>query len=242
MPLVSIITPTQARNADWIGETYASIADSALPDGWEWEWLVQEDGDEPGIAVDAWAGDDRVRYAALGVQVGSGATRNAALVRARGDVVAGMDHDDVYADGGLRALVEALDPAGEAQWACGRCDWLLPDGGRWAKDDVLPTGPVDPGAITRYYLDTGDWPFPAAFAVYRRRPLIAAGGWPAMVRSEDAALLLGFAHHRAGVWVDRVVATYRRWPGQKTVRPEDLALRAHAAAALRQRAEVLGES
>jgi hypothetical protein len=150
-----------------------------------------------------------------------------------------MDHDDVFAPGGLAALVEALALEAEAAWACGRCDWLLPDGGRWQKDDVLPAGRVEAGAITHYYLDTGDWPFPAAFTAYRRDALLAAGGWPVMARSEDAGLLLAVAHRHLGVWVDRIVATYRRWEGQKTVRPEDLALRGAAHVELRARAEAL---
>jgi glycosyltransferase involved in cell wall biosynthesis len=180
-----------------------------------------------------------VRYGALGVQAGSGVTRNAALARARGEVVVGLDHDDVFAPGGLAALVAALAAEPDAAWACGRCDWLLPDGGRWAKDDVLPPGRVDPGTITAGYLATDDWPFPAAFTAYRREVLLATGGWPAMPRSEDAGLLLGVAHDHPGVWVPEVVATYRRWDGQKTVRPADLALREATHAALRARAEAL---
>lgn len=242
MPLISVITPTQARNADWLYATGASVLGAALPGGWELEWLVQEDGDEPSLAdrVDALAdGDPRVRFGALGVQAGSGATRNAALVRAVGDLIVGMDHDDVFASDGLAALVDALVRTPEAVWSCGRCDWLLPDGGHWAKDDVLPAGVVAPGAITRYLLETRDWPFPAAFTCYRRDLLLATGGWPAMARSEDAGLLLGISHHHAGVWVDRVVATYRRWEGQKTVEPSDIALRDTTADALLARAEAL---
>jgi glycosyltransferase involved in cell wall biosynthesis len=242
VPLLSVITPTQAHNADWLPATSASVLTSTLPGGWDLEWLIQEDGAAPGLGevVGALAdGDARVRYDALGVQAGSGATRNAALVRARGELVVGMDHDDVFAPGGAAALVSALVDAPGAAWACGRCDWLLPDGGHWAKDDVLPAGAVAPGTITTYLLATGDWPFPAAFACYRRDVLLAAGGWPAMVRSEDAGLLLGIAHDHPGVWVDAVVATYRRWEGQKTVSRADITLRGAAAAALRARAEAL---
>jgi glycosyltransferase involved in cell wall biosynthesis len=238
VPLVSVITPTQARNADWLPAAGASVLGSALPDGWALEWLVQEDGDAPALDG-ALPGDPRVRYDALGVQAGSAVTRNAALARARGEVVVGLDHDDVFAPDGLAALLAALLDHPDAGWACGRCDWLLPDGGRWAKDDVLPPGRVPPATITRYYLETGDWPFPAAFTAYRRALLLGAGGWPALPRSEDAGLLLGIAHTSAGVWVDRVVATYRRWDGQKTVRPADIALRARTAEALRARAVAL---
>jgi glycosyltransferase involved in cell wall biosynthesis len=242
MPLLSVITPTQAHNADWLTATGASVLGARLPAGWTLEWLVQEDGCAPSLAEQvraATGGDTRVRYDALAVQAGSGATRNAALERARGDLVLGMDHDDVATPDGPAALVTALVGVPDAAWACGRCDWLLPDGGRWIKDDVLPPGRVEPGVVTAYLLATGDWPFPAAFTCYRREVLVAAGGWPAMVRSDDAGLLLGLAHAHPGAWVDAIVATYRRWPGQKTVRPSDIALRAVTARALRARAEAL---
>jgi glycosyltransferase involved in cell wall biosynthesis len=231
VPLVSVITPTQRHNADWIGATYEALRTQGLPAGWEWEWLVQEDGEQPGVGP-LLADDPRVRYEALGVQAGPSATRNAALVRARGDLVGGMDHDDTYLPGGLAALVDPLADDPGLGWSCGRCTWLLPDGGTWVKDDVLPPGRVEPGVIGACYRDTGDWPFPAAFAVYRRQPLLAGGGWPAIARSEDAALLAAFAHDHAGVWVDRLVACYRRWDKQKTVQPTDIAIRDHVERAI----------
>lgn len=224
MPLVSVITPTQVHNADWLGHTAASVLGQPLPPGWELEWLVQEDGPAPG-ARELLPDDDRVRYEALGLQLGGAAARNAALARSRGDLVAGIDHDDRYTEEGLRALVEALCGRPAAQWACGRCRWLLPDGGTWEKDDVLPAGPVDPGTIAAYYADTDDWPFPAAFTLYRRDPLVAVGGWPAVVRSTDAVLLSAFSTDHPGVWVAEIVAEYRRWDGQYTVQDADLAVR-----------------
>jgi hypothetical protein len=46
-----------------------------------------------------------------------------------------------------------------------------------------------------------------------------------VARSTDAVLLAAFSTHWAGFWVDRVVATYRRWPAQHTVQPADIAIR-----------------
>lgn len=224
MPLLSVITPTQAHNADWLADTAASVLSQPLPEGWELEWLVQEDGPQP-AAGELLPPDERVRYEALGLQLGGAAARNAALSRSAGDLVAGIDHDDRYAEQGLRLLVEALCDETRAHWACGRCRWLLPDGGTWEKDDVLSAGLVEPGTVAAYYTRTDDWPFPASFAVYRRRPLVAAGGWPAVVRSTDAVLLSAFSTDHPGVWVPEVVAEYRRWDGQYTVQEADLAVR-----------------
>jgi glycosyltransferase involved in cell wall biosynthesis len=224
MPLLSVITPTQAHNADWLGDAAASVLGEPLPPGWELEWLVQEDGREP-AAAGLLPDDARVRFEALGVSLGSAPTRNAALARARGDLVGGLDHDDRYAPGGLGLLVAALRDEPAAHWTCGRTRFLLPEGGAWEQPDVLPPGLVERGAIAAFYGATDSWPFPAAFTLYRRRPLVAAGGWPAAVRSTDAVLLASFSTAHVGIWVDRVVAEYRRWDGQYTVQSGDLAVR-----------------
>lgn len=224
MPLVSVLTPTQARNADHIGAVWSSLVEQVLPAGWEWEWLVQEDGPAPGVR-ELLPDDPRIRYDALGVQLGGAATRNVALARASGDLVAGMDHDDWYEPGGLAALVRPLvdDPA--VAWSCGRIRWANPDGSSWVKPDVFPAGRVEPAAIAETFVRTDDFPFPAAIATYRRTHLVAHGGWPAVARSTDAVMLAAFSTRWPGIWVDRVVATYRRWAAQHTVQPADIAIR-----------------
>lgn len=190
VPLISVVTPTQAHNADHIGVVWTSLAAQALPAAWELEWLVQEDGAEPGVA-DLLPPDPRIRYDALGVQVGSPRTRNHALARARGEVVAGMDHDDWYEPGGLEALLAPL--------------------------------------------------------VSHPAELVAHGGWPAVVRSTDAILLAAFGDVHDGWWVDRAVAAYRRWPAQKTVQPQEWAIRdlPHVRGIIAQRrlaADALGQA
>jgi glycosyltransferase involved in cell wall biosynthesis len=226
MPLVSVITPTQVRNADHIGEVWRSVQAEArtLPEGWELEWVVQEDGTDPGV-VDRLPDDDRVRFDALGVQAGSAATRNHALARSRGDVVAGLDHDDWYEPGGLSALLAPLRAHPDVAWSCGRCTWVMEDGATWTKDDVLSAGRVTARTVTDHYLEADDFPFPAAVTAFRRTPLVAHGGWPAVARSTDAILLASFSDRWDGWWVDAVVAAYRRWGAQKTVQPQDWAIR-----------------
>ncbi|HUG83288.1 MAG TPA: glycosyltransferase, partial [Euzebya sp.] len=153
------------------------------------------------------------------------ATRNHALARARGDVVAGMDHDDWYEPGGVAALLSPLLEAPDVAWACGRCRWVMEDGSVWSKQDILPPGRVARFTVTDHFLAHDDFPFPAAMATFRRRHLVAHGGWPAVARSTDAVLLAAFSDDHDGWWVDRTVAAYRRWPAQKTVQPQDWAIR-----------------
>jgi glycosyltransferase involved in cell wall biosynthesis len=224
VPLVTVLTPTQARNADHIGALWASIAASDPPSGWEVEWVVQEDGDAPAVRGRL-PDDPRIRYDALGVQLGGPATRNHGLARARGDLVAGIDHDDTYLDGGLAALLAPLMAAPAVAWTCGRVRWDMVDGSTWRKEDVLPPGRVAPRAVTDHFLATDDFPFPAAMAAFRRDVLVAHGGWPAVARSTDAVLLAALSDRWPGWWVASDVAVYRRWPSQKTVQPLDWAIR-----------------
>ncbi|MBB4908517.1 glycosyltransferase family 2 protein [Actinophytocola algeriensis] len=235
MPLVSIITPTQAHNADFIGELWLSLEGQALPPGWEFEWLVQEDGVAPAV-LDRLPDDPRVRYEALGVQIGGAATRNTAVARAAGDLVAGMDHDDFYEPGGLAALVSPF-ASPEVAWSCARMRWMNPDGATWVKPDVFPAGLVPTGVIAETFVRTDDFPFPASIVTYRRQHLLAHGGWPAVARSTDAVLLAAFSSRWAGVWVAQVAATYRRWPRQHTVQSADIAIRdvPHVRGAIAQR-------
>lgn len=240
MPLISVLTPTRAHNADHLGAVWASLRDQRLPEGWSLEWVVHEDGGSARLAgaVAAMAdGDPRVSYAAAGSQRGAPATRNAAFARSRGDLVVGMDHDDCFTDGGLARLVEALEDHPQAAWACGRCVWLQPDGVHtWRKPDVLAAGVQPAGTIARWFVDTADWPFPSAFTAYRRDAVRAAGAWPDLARSDDAALLLAVDATHPGVWVDAEVACYRRWDQQKTAAPSDWAGREAVHAELRARA------
>jgi glycosyltransferase involved in cell wall biosynthesis len=224
MPLISILTPTQAHNADHITALWDSLVCQELPPGWEWEWLVQEDGPEPAVR-DRLPGDPRIRYDALGVQLGGAATRNTALARAGGELVAGMDHDDLYEPGGLAALVEPLAADPVPAWSCARMRWQNPDGTTWVKPDVYPPGRVEPGAIADTFVRSDDFPFPASIVAYRRLHLVAHGGWPAVARSADAVLLAAFSTRWPGIWVDEVVATYRRWPAQRTVQTPDITIR-----------------
>ncbi len=224
MPLVSVITPTQAHNAEHLLAAWTSIAGQELPGEWEFEWLVQEDGLAPCLR-ERLPADDRVRYDALGVQAGAPATRNHALARARGSAVAGLDHDDLYDPGGLGALLRPLIARPLIAWSCGRVRWEMEDGSTWTKADVLGPGPVPVGRVTDHFLAHDDFPFPAAMAAYRRTELLAAGGWPALVRSADAALLAWFSDQHPGWWVDQDVAVYRRWSRQKTVQPAEWAIR-----------------
>src|SRR6266540_6125446 len=66
MPLLSIVTaalaPTQAH-LDFLLEAYESLTQQVDLGGWEWEWLIQEDGERPRLRAHLPA-DARISYGA----------------------------------------------------------------------------------------------------------------------------------------------------------------------------------
>lgn len=105
------------------------------------------------------------------------------------------------------------------------CRLEMDDGGTWMREPVFDEGAVPQRAVTDHFLAHDDWPFPAGFALYRRTELVALGGWPAVPRSGDASLLAAYSDRWPGWWVARTVAVYRRWPAQRSVQPQDFAIR-----------------
>src|SRR4051794_35758529 len=145
MPKVSVITATHAPGATFLTDTGDSVAAQSLPDGWDLEWLVQEDGASPQLEEDV---TDRwpmaVRYSANGRQFGPGATRNSALARAHGDLVQVLDHDDVLLPGALALQIGKFEQY-PIHWAVAAADDLLDDGSRKSWGSAIPFGLVEPG-------------------------------------------------------------------------------------------------
>jgi glycosyltransferase involved in cell wall biosynthesis len=107
-PLVSVVMP--ARDAE---PFVAEAIDSVLAQGHEpLELIVVDDGSEDGTAAAAEAYGDPVRVLCLD-GAGPGRARNHAIERARGELIAFLDADDVWEPGALAPRVEALrsDPA-----------------------------------------------------------------------------------------------------------------------------------
>ena len=57
---ISIITAAYAPLADYFTETIESVVSQELPRGWDLEWLVQEDGETPGLQAPQSADVERV--------------------------------------------------------------------------------------------------------------------------------------------------------------------------------------
>lgn len=139
------------------GETYlAEAIDSVLSQTWtDLELLVVDDGSRDGtrelVQTYVAANPDRVRLLRHpgGVNRGMSATRNLGLAHARGEMVAFLDADDVWASGKLAEQVAILDGAPDAGMVYGRAliwhSWR-PDADE--KDFVYDLG-VEPDQLYR---------------------------------------------------------------------------------------------
>jgi glycosyltransferase involved in cell wall biosynthesis len=78
VPLISILSSVYGPSATYLDETISSVQNLVLPDGWELEWIVQEDGAEPSLA-DRLKPLDIVNYQANNSQLGIAITRNLAF-------------------------------------------------------------------------------------------------------------------------------------------------------------------
>ncbi|MDQ3406203.1 MAG: glycosyltransferase [Actinomycetota bacterium] len=184
---ISIITAAYAPLAEYFAETIESVTRQELPDGWELEWLVQEDGEVPSLAG-AVAGIPFIKYAANKAPTGIAATRNLALTRATGDVVQVLDHDDLLLPGALKTLLPLFDDP-KCHWAVGQADDLMPDGSRRQYESALPFGQVPAGVVNTWAMEhDGNWPIHCAGLLLRTSLVRAFGGWGGTPVDDDVIM------------------------------------------------------
>ncbi|MDH6111540.1 glycosyltransferase involved in cell wall biosynthesis [Kitasatospora sp. MAP12-15] len=215
---IIIVTAVHPPSAPFLADAYKSLCEQALPDGWEWLWLVQEDGKSDKVTPHV-PDDARISFQ-QGRQGGAGMARTMALARAEGEYVKVLDADDMLAPGTLARDIAALDSDPTLGWATSRVLDLLPDGSTVGFDQDPPAGPLDRGAVLSHWKahDYRAQVHPATLCV-RRDLLIALGGWMALPASEDTGLLLALSSVSRGWFTPDVGLHYRKWPGQVTSHP-----------------------
>ncbi|MEU8470141.1 glycosyltransferase [Streptomyces sp. NPDC029006] len=212
MPLISIVTPVYDGGHEYLVDAYESLRTQTLPRGWEWEWIVQEDG--PGHPASLLPTDDRISISA-GRKGGAAMARSTAMARVRGDLVRALDADDLLPAGALSRAITTLTEQRHVAWCVSACLDLLPDGS-------LRPGPHDPPAgslaedvmLTGY--KTGHFPVVGTTLTAYTNLVRAVGGWPAVPASEDVALLLLCEAVSHGWMIDEPGAIYRKHPAQAT--------------------------
>ncbi|WP_026454105.1 glycosyltransferase family 2 protein [Saccharomonospora iraqiensis] len=184
---VSIITAAYGPNAAYLPETLRSVREQQLPEGWELEWLIQEDGAQPQL-TELFADIPGMHYEANHSQLGTAATRNLALSRATGELVQVLDHDDVLLPDALRTLIPRFEDP-EIGWAVGQADDLLPDGTRNSYESALPFGTVARGTVNDWAIEHGgNWPIHCAALMMRTELVRALGGWAGAPIDEDIVM------------------------------------------------------
>ena len=233
MPTISIVTAVLAGRHQHLLELYHSLQRQDLPPGWDWQWVVQEDGDT-GRAFDALPEDDARISMDTGPHGYPAGARTLALSRASGVLLRAVDADDLLPDMALRRDVETLVAHPEVAWCTSAALDLLPNG-------ELRTGPRDPdhGPLPPGLLAQGErdgWLQVLAITMTTYTELVRLlGGWTA-VRGEDVGLLLA-AEVVSDGWFSREPGLlYRRWDGASTVHLEKRQQRPPSA----RRAVILG--
>nr|WP_238426631.1 glycosyltransferase [Streptomyces adustus] len=221
-------------------EAYRSLCEQRLPRGWDWQWVIQEDGRTD--AVRRHVPDDRRISFGQGRPGGPGVARTIALARADGPYVKVLDADDRLAEGALARDLAVLEADPGIGWTTSRALDVLPDGSTAGFPGDPDDGPVERGAVLDFW-KANDFRAPVhpATLCVRRELLLALGGWMALPASEDTGLLLALNSVSRGWFSAEVGLLYRKWEGQATGQAAhtDPAERAARMTVVEQRARAL---
>ncbi|MEU9474333.1 glycosyltransferase [Streptomyces sp. NPDC048191] len=214
---ITVVTAVHGPSARFLPDAHASLCEQRLPGGWEWDWVIQEDGttDEVRRYVPE---DARVSFR-QGRPGGPGVARTIALARATGGYVKVLDADDRLTPGTLARDLAVLEADRTIGWTTSRALDLLPDGSTVGFPGDPEEGPLERGAVLDQW-KRNDFRAPVhpATLCVRRELLIALGGWMALPASEDTGLLLALDAVSRGWFSAEAGLLYRKWEGQVTGR------------------------
>ncbi|MEU7434576.1 glycosyltransferase [Streptomyces sioyaensis] len=212
---IIIVTAVHAPSAHFLPEAYRSLCLQELPEGWEWQWVIQEDGRSDEVAPHV-PDDERVIFR-QGRPGGPGVARTIALAHAQGEYLKVLDADDQLPPGALARDLAALEGDRSIGWATSRVLDLLPDGSTAGFPGDPEPGPIERGAVLDFWKANGFRAQVHPATLFMRRDLVLAlGGWMALPASEDTGLLLALNATSRGWFTPEVGLLYRKWPGQAT--------------------------
>ena len=211
---ITIITAVHAPSARFLPEAYASLRAQELPGGWEWRWVIQEDGQTD--EVRPYVPDDpRVTFR-QGRAGGPGVARTIALAHTTGPYVKVLDADDLLTPGALARDLAVLEADPALGWATSRALDRLPDGSTVGFPGDPDEGPLASGALLAHW-KAHSLPLVVPGTLFvRRELLLALGGWMALPASEDTGLLLALDAVSRGWFTAEPGLLYRKWEGQVT--------------------------
>ncbi|WP_367043896.1 glycosyltransferase family 2 protein [Streptomyces sp. Je 1-332] len=237
---IIVVTAVHAPSARFLVDAYKSLCEQELPPGWQWRWLIQEDGTTDQVTPHV-PDDERVTFK-QGRPGGPGVARTIALAGADGEYVKVLDADDQLAPGALARDLAALEADRSIGWATSRVLDLLPDGSTAGFPGDPEHGPIERRDVLNYWAGHGyRLPIHPATLFVRRELLVALGGWMALPASEDTGLLLALNATSRGWFSSEVGLLYRKWEGQVTGQAAhvDTAERAARMAVVEARARAL---
>lgn len=238
---VVVVTAVHGPSAAFLPEAHASLCAQELPAGWEWHWVIQEDGHTDAVRPHV-PDDPRVTFR-QGRPGGPGVARTIALAHTEGAYAKILDADDRLAAGALARDLAVLERDPAVGWTTSRVLDLLPDGSTTGFPGDPDDGPIERGAVLAHWSANGfRAPVHPATLCVRRDLLLALGGWMALPASEDTGLLLALNSVSRGWFSAEAGLYYRKWEGQTTGQAAhvDPAERAARMSVVQARARALG--
>jgi glycosyltransferase involved in cell wall biosynthesis len=217
MPLISIVTPVQSGGQDNLLAAYESLCSQSMPSGWDWEWIVQEDG-LTGNPASILPLDDRISTG-MGSQGGAAMARTQALSRVNGDLVRALDADDLLPPGALERAITTLTRHPDVAWCVSACLDLMPDGRLRPSPHDPPAGPLAADVMIAGY-KAGRFPVAGTTLTVYTALVHAMGGWPAVPTSDDVVLLVLCEAVSQGWMIEEPGAIYRKRSKQQTAQSE----------------------
>lgn len=213
--LISVVTAVFDGGHHYLKDAYESLCAQELPEGWSWEWCVQEDG-YTGVPKQELPEDDpRIRYG-TGLAGRAAVARTMALAQAQGIVIRVLDADDLLLPGALARDIDALR----------RVAWCVSAGLDLHKDGTTTPGPYDPPAGVvepgRFFAEQSENRLSAMaqnLAIHTGL-LWSLGGWMALTGAETIATLLAAEAVTPGEFIAEPSMLYRKHPGQTTAADE----------------------
>jgi GT2 family glycosyltransferase len=214
LPLVSVVVPTLGREQFlWL-----TLRSALWQRDVDLEVIVVDDGpSESAAAVVERLDDPRICLRRHGRRRGAAAARNTGIAHARGEWVAFLDDDDLWAPDKLAAQLAAAQEAD--------CDWVYT--GAAAVDHKHRVLHVEPPVSSQ---EVVDWlpvrnvvPAGASNVLVRARALAAAGGFDETLRYvEDWELFIRLARRSAPAHLPAPLVAVRWHDGQSSLDTREL--------------------
>ncbi|MFH8681800.1 glycosyltransferase family 2 protein [Streptomyces lydicus] len=216
--VISIVTPVHGGGVRFLPDAYASLRAQDLPDGWSWEWCVQEDGPDVQASAHLPTGDPRIRISASR-HGGPHVARTLAFARSTGVHVKNLDADDQLTPGALARDIAVLEEHPAVGWTTSRAIDLLEDGSTVSFESDPTPGVLPQGDAYGFWVEHRRPQIHPATLCVRRALLALLGGWMALPASGDTGLLLALDSLADGFFIGETGLLYRKHEGQITTHP-----------------------